>query len=61
MGYAWLNRAFAMTQRDLPQFESAIYAKFYPEEMPRLARPEEEEREVRRYVGLVLGQAVETV
>jgi hypothetical protein len=35
-----------------------VYAKFYPEEMPRLAKPEEEEREVRRYVGLVLSQAV---
>ncbi len=50
-----------MTLRDLPQFEAGVYAKFYPEEMPRLAKPEEEEREVRRYVGLVLGQAVEAV
>ena len=40
VGYGWLARAFAMTQRDLPEFEAGVYAKFLPEELPRLARAE---------------------
>lgn len=31
LGYCWLVRAFSLVQKDLPSFESSIYAKFYPD------------------------------
>jgi hypothetical protein len=40
LGYAWLVRAFSLTDRPLPPFVVSIYAKFYPEEMPKLLKVE---------------------
>jgi hypothetical protein len=31
LGYCWLIRAFSMIEKDVPQFLSTIYAKFYPD------------------------------
>jgi hypothetical protein len=54
-------RVFRMTEREVPSFLMGIYSKFYPEEMPRLIKPEEERKEVEKYMGFIIDDAISKV
>ncbi len=43
-GYNWMVRVFRLLDKSVPKFLMGIYSKFYPDEMPRLVKEEEERK-----------------
>lgn len=54
-------RVFRLTEREVPHFFMSIYSKFYPEEIPKLTKSEEERKEIEKYITFILDDTISKV